>query len=156
MERALPILYTPGQLMAALSLSKQQWRTYRHAIGALNVGEGRAACFTVGDLLATRIIQRASDTLQMSVSSLSCVAGELFKICGSHPWILLERSSVALVLDDGRAVLLDIDQHPPACKLAILIELRPLVVTLRERLLAGGGDPQHELAFPPMVAGGRS
>lgn len=156
MERALPILFTPGQLMAALSLSKQQWRTYRHAISRLNLGEGRAPCFTAGDLLATTIIQCAADTLQMPISALSPVADGLFDVCGYHPWILLERGVVALILDDARVMLLDADQPCPVCKFAILVELKPLVVALRNRLLAEGSDPQHELAFPPLVAGGRS
>lgn len=155
-ECALPILFTPGQLMAALSLSKQQWRTYRQALSPLSTTEGRSGCFTAGDLLATAVIQYATDTLHMSVSALSPVADALYDVCGSHPWIPLERGCVALILDDGRAILLDEDQRPPVCKLAVLIELRPLVLELRDRLLAAGRDPQQELAFPPMFAGGRS
>ncbi|WP_152599486.1 hypothetical protein [Hoeflea sp. BAL378] len=152
----MPILFTPGQLMAALSLSKQQWRTYRQALSPLSTTEGRSGCFTAGDLLATAVIQYATDTLHMSVSALSPVADALYDVCGSHPWIPLERGCVALILDDGRAILLDEDQRPPVCKLAVLIELRPLVLELRDRLLAAGRDPQQELAFPPMFAGGRS
>lgn len=155
MECALPILFTPGQLMAALSLSKQQWRTYRYSVPRLNAAEGRSACFTAGDLLATAVIQSVADTLKMPIASLAPVADDLFDVCGSQPWILLERGSIALLIDDGRAIFLDGEQRAPVSTLVLLIELRSLVVSLRDRLLAAGSDPQHELAFPPMVAGGR-
>lgn len=141
--------------MAVLSLSKQQWRTYRQALPQLNAEAGRSACFSVGDLLATAVVQSAAAALQMPVSALSSVADGLFDVCSAHPWIRLERASLVLILDDGRALLLEGDQRPPACALALLIELRPLVAELRERLLAAGTDTQQDLAFPPMVAGGR-
>jgi hypothetical protein len=37
-----------------------------------------------------------------------------------------------------------------------MIDLKPLVADLRERLLAAGSNAQRELAFPPLIAGRRS
>jgi hypothetical protein len=141
--------------MTALSLSKQQWRTYRQALPRLNAEGSRAACFSAGDLLATAVIQSAAGILHMPISAFSFIADELFEVCSAHPWIRLERSHLAVIVDDGRVVLLDLDQRSPACALAIIIQLKPLVDSLRERLLAAGSSPQQDLAFPPMVAGGR-
>jgi len=141
--------------MTALSLSKQQWRTYRQALPRLNAEGGRGACFSSGDFLATAVVQSAAATLQMPISGFSSIADALFEVCGAYPWIRLERSQLALIVDDGRVVLLDLDQRPPVCTLAIIVQLQPLVDSLRERLLAEGSDPQQDLAFPPMVAGGR-
>jgi hypothetical protein len=151
------ILFTPGQLMAALSLSKQQWRTYRRALPRLNADAGRSACFSAGDLLATAVAQSASVALQMPVSALSPVADGLFEVCSAHPWIRLERASLVLILDEGRVALLDSDKRAaPVCALALMIDLKPLVADLRERLLAAGSNAQRELAFPPLIAGRRS
>ena len=142
--------------MAALSLSKQQWRTYRRALPRLNAESGRAACFTAGDLLAAAVVQSAANTLQMPVSSFAPMAAALFAVCSTYPWLRLERSYLALVMGEERVLLLDLDQRPPSCALAVILRLQPLVASLRENLLAAGSDPQHDLAFPPMVAGGRS
>jgi hypothetical protein len=150
------ILFTPGQLMAALSLSKQQWRTYRRALSPLDREPGRSACFTAGDLLAAAVAQHTATSLQMPISTLTVVADELFGVCGAHPWIRLERASLVIILDEGRVVLLEPEYRLPVCALALLIELRPLAAELRERLLAAGSDPQRDLAFPPMIAGRRS
>lgn len=141
--------------MSALSLSKQQWRTYRQALPRLNAEGGRAACFSAGDLLATAVVQSAATILQMPISGFSSVADALFEVCDAHPWIRLERSQLALIVDDGRVVLFDLDQRPPTSTLAIIVQLQPLVESLRDRLLAAGSDPQQDLAFPPMIAGGR-
>jgi hypothetical protein len=141
--------------MSALSLSKQQWRTYRQALAPLNVEGGRSACFTAGDLLATAIVQSVASTLQMPISGFAAMADALFLVCGNHPWPRLERSCLSFTVDDGRVMLLDHEQPPPSCALAIIVQLRPLVESLRDTLLADAKDPQRDLAFPPMVAGGR-
>ena len=152
----MSILYTPGQLMSALSLSKQQWRTYRQALPCLRTEAGRAACFGAGDLLAAAIAQAVAGALQSPLTVLTPVADGLFAVCGAHAWPRLERSHLALLLDKGEVALIDPDQRTPLTSIGILVELRPLVAVVRERLLAGGDDPQHDLAFPPMVAGGRA
>ncbi|QNA83787.1 hypothetical protein G4G27_07150 [Sphingomonas sp. So64.6b] len=151
----MSILYTPGQVMAALSLSKQQWRTYRSALPHLNPEAGRSACFNAGDLLAAAVVQAGTTALQMSVSAFSPVSEALFELCSAHSWPRLERAHLVLIPAQGRVVLVDSEQRVPACALAVVVELAPLVAALRERLLALGRDPQHDLAFPPMVAGGR-
>lgn len=152
----MSILFTPGQLMSALSLSKQQWRTYRQALPPLQAEAGRSACFSAGDLLATAVVQSFTTILQMPVATLSPVAGPLFEVCGSHPWIRLERASLVLSIREATVILLDPEQRQPVFAQALSISLGPLVVDLRERLLATGRDPQRDFAFPPMVASGRS
>ena len=151
----MSILYTSGQVMTALSLSKQQWRTYRRALPRLNPEAGRSACFNAGDLLAAAVVQIATAALQMPASAFSPVAEALFDLCSAHPWPRLERAHLMLIPSDGRVVLVDPEQRVPACTLAVIVELAPLAAGLRERLLAAGSDPQHDLAFPPLVAGGR-
>lgn len=155
LERPLSILFTPGQVMAALSLSKQQWRTYRHALPRLNLEVGRTACFNAGDILAAAVVQAGSVALQIPVSTFTPVANALFDLCSAFSWPRLERAHLVLAPTRGRVILVEPEQNIPAYPLAIVIELAPLVAQLRERLMAESSDPQHDLAFPPMVAGGR-
>ena len=151
----MSMLFTPGQLMASISLSKQQWRTYRQALGPLNADGGRSPCFTVGDLLATAVVQFVSSSFSMPLSAFSSLAEPLFSVCGKYSWPQLERSYISLVIDESRVVLVDVDYRHPPISLAILIRLKPLALHLRQTLLADDPDPQHDLAFPPMIAGGR-
>ena len=151
----MPILFTPGQVMSALALSKQQWRSYRKALAPLNVERGHSACFSAGDILATAVVQSVANTLQMPLSGFSAMADALFSVCGNYAWPRLERSRLLLAIEESRVMLLDHEHSPPPCPLAIIVHLQPLVGSLRETLVAAANDPQHDLAFPPMVAGGR-
>ncbi len=149
------MLYTPGQLMGALGLTKQQWRTFRRALGCLNSGPGHAPCFSAGQLLATHVAQVVVERLQVSLAVLSPLSGQLFRACESGPWPQLERSKVAIDLGGNAVELLPVEHMPGRAPIILIVELRPLIVGLREKLLEVDVDDQSSLAFPPMVAGGR-
>jgi len=97
--------------MAALSLSKQQWRTYRSALPPLNLETGRSACFSAGDLLAAAIVQAGSEALQSPISTFAPVASALFEICSAASWPRLERAHLVLVPSEGRALLVEPEQR---------------------------------------------
>lgn len=141
--------------MTALGLSKQQWRTFRKAFGQLNSGPGHSPCFTAGQLLATRVAQFVTERLHAPQTILSPLADQLFSACDSAPWPQLERSRIAIDFGENGVELLQLEMAPRRSALAVIVELRPLIVGLRERLLEVDVDEQSSLAFPPMVAGGR-
>lgn len=151
----LAILFTVGQLRSAFALSKQEWRSYRQALAPLNQDSRRSPCFSAGDLLAIAVVRRVSKTLAAPLSTFSSLAGDLFALCGAYPWPQLERSYLLFDLQDLGVELVDLDRWHRPIEFGLLIRLAPLVAEIRENLLAGGPDPQHDLAFPPMVAGAR-
>ena len=141
--------------MSALGLTKQQWRTYRKALGYLDSGPGHAPCFSAGQLLATRAAQLVAEHLQAPLAILSPLSGQLFSVCESAPWPQLERSKIVIDLCGNAVELLLVEQMPGRGPITVIVELRPLIVGLREKLLEADVDDQSSLAFPPMVAGGR-
>lgn len=141
--------------MTALSLSKQQWRTYRQALEPLNKDRGRLPCFTAGDLLATAIVQYATSILSAPVSAFSEVAVPLFHTCGRYAWPHMERSHLHIGLEEKLVELIDTEQDVRPRGVGLLVPLAPLARGLRGTLLAAGPNPQQDLAFPPMVAGAR-
>jgi len=149
------MLYTPGQFMTALGLSKQQWRTFRKALGCLNSDSGHAPSFTAGQLLATRVAQYVGENLHASLTVVAPLSAQLFRICESAPWPQLERSKIALYVAQGAVELLPLEQIPRRGPIVVIVELWPLISGLREKLLEAAADDQPSLAFPPMIAGGR-
>lgn len=149
------MLFTTGQLRSAFQLSKQQWRSYREALPPLAKDNGRAACFTAADLLATSIVHRAGVALAVPLSSFTPVACSMFALLANTPWPQVERSSLVLDLADARVLLADPERHISMVPITLLVDLAPLVAELRQHLLAGIPDPQRDLAFPPMIAGTR-
>jgi len=147
------MLFTTGQMRSAFRLTKQQWRTYRDALPPLAKDQGRSSCYTANDLLAASVIHRAASSLMMPLSAFSSIATALFGLCATAPWPQLERSSLLIDFERRHVELVDQDRAITSAPLALLIELAPLVVQLRQHLLAGEPDPQRDLAFPPMLAG---
>ncbi|WP_432344181.1 hypothetical protein WMC41_14385 [Shinella yambaruensis] len=149
------MLFTTGQLRSAFGLSKQQWRSYREALPPLAKDHSRSGCFSAADLLATSVVHKINTSLSMPLPAFTGTAMPLFELCAAHPWPQLERSSVAIDFESRRVELVGHECHIPPAAVALLIELAPLVVELRERLLASIPDPQGDLAFPPMIARSR-
>ncbi len=141
--------------MSALGLTKQQWRTFRKAFTCLNSGPGHAPCFSAGQLLATRAAQFIAERLHAPLALLSPLSAELFNACEGAPWPQLERSKIAIDLNGTTVELLPVDQMPLRAPFSVVVELRPLIVELREKLLEADVDNQASLTFPPMVAGSR-
>lgn len=149
------MLYTPGQFMNALGLSKQQWRTFKKAFDWLESGPGHAPCFSAGQLLAARAAQFIGTRLHAPLAILSPLSRQLFSACESAPWPQLERSKIVLNLSGSAVDLLPVDQVPRRGPIIVIVELRPLIAGLRAKLLEVDVDNQSSLSFPPMVAGGR-
>ncbi|MBS0385129.1 MAG: hypothetical protein JSS00_07245 [Proteobacteria bacterium] len=148
------ILFTSGQMMTALGLTKQQWRTYRAALPELNKEAGRAACFGAGDLLAASVAQAVCETLGCPLSKLTPLSAAIFKLCDETSWPYLERSHAVLDMPSAKVALLTESATTPS--ISICVALDPLIVRLRKALLNVEPDQQPSLAFPPvMVAGGR-
>lgn len=149
------MLFTTGQMRTAFGLSKQQWRSYRGALAPLTRDYGRAACFSATDLLATSVIHRLSTNLSIPLNTFTVVAEPLFRLFSACPWPHLERSILSIDIEQSRVELVGCDREMPSATVSLRIELAPMIAELRWQLLAGVPDPQRDLAFPPMVAGGR-
>jgi hypothetical protein len=151
----LPILYTPGQLMTALGLSKQRWRTFRTALPPLETGLGHSSCFSAGHLVAASVAQVVADRLGSPLSTLTPIAYPLFMACTNAPWFQLERSRIVIFLDEERVELNALEAPVHCTDLGIIISLEPITRALRERLLDIDVDPQQNLAFAPVMASGQ-
>lgn len=139
--------------MTALGLSKQQWRTYRAALPELNKEAGRAACFGAGDVLATSVAQIVTEELGCSLSKLTPLSREIFRLCGETAWPQLERSHLVLAFNTKRVSLAS-EGMPPA-DLSVCVALDPLITRFRKAFLNVEPDHQSSLKFPLMVAGGK-
>ena len=141
--------------MTALGLSKQRWRTFRSALPPLETGLSHASCFSAGHLVAASVAQVVADRLGSPLSTLTPIAYPLFAACTNAPWFQLERSRIAMFLDEERVELTSPDIPIQGTDLGIIIALEPITRALRERLLDIDIDPQHNLAFAPVMASGQ-
>ncbi len=141
--------------MTALGLSKQRWRTFRAALSPLDSGPGSAGCFSAGHLVAASVAQVVADRLGAPLSTLTPIAEPLFAACTNAPWFQLERSRIFIKLDEECVELTSPDAPFTPADLGIIVALEPITRALRQRLLDVDIDPQHNLAFAPLIASGQ-
>jgi hypothetical protein len=96
-----------------------------------------------------------TDQLGSPLSTLTPVAFGLFESCTNVPWFQLERSQISIIPSERKVELLATDAARGPKGLELLIALEPITRTLRERLLDVDVDPQHNLAFSPVIAAGQ-
>lgn len=147
----MAVNYTPGQLRDAISIGQETYRHWKKALAPLRREAGHSPCFTAGDLLATAIVKILVADYGIRVSALSVVADGLFETCNARSWPTLERSLLVLDLADTR-ILLQLEGNGLALDgPAMVVPLRTLIERLRGTLLAGDGDGQEMLRFPPVA-----
>jgi hypothetical protein len=146
--------YTPGQAQETLHLSPATFRHWKTALPPLRGRNGYSPCFTPGDLLAMAVIKALTEDIGIRVGNLREAAVELFRQC-SQPWAVLERA--ILIIDPCRQRVSVVSETQPAAinELVVAVPIRPIVASLRERLLLEQTDVQQKpLRFPPIPLSG--
>ncbi|WP_298360571.1 hypothetical protein [uncultured Litoreibacter sp.] len=147
----MTILYTPGQLRGAISLSPETYRHWKKALGPLQCARGHSPCFKPGDLVALSIVKALTQELGIRVKALAPIAGALFDLCNESPWPVLERAKVVIDLPGENLQLLGERSDFMSDSPVITVSLAPVIAHLREQLLtATDEDEQKSLRFPPV------
>ncbi len=153
MEICVSVHYTPGQLRNAVEIPQQTYRHWKKALAPLRRERSHSPCFTAGDLVAVAVIRVLSVEMAIRVGSLTPIAHALFELCNSAPWPALERGKLLIDFSNKQ-----VQFHPELASalsggpLAI-VPLRPIVTTLRNRLLAADEpNSQEMLRFPPTAS----
>jgi hypothetical protein len=145
--------FTPGQAQEILQLSPATFRHWKSALPPLSGRNGYSPCFTPGDLLAMAVVKTLTEGIGIRVGNLQGLAIPLFGHC-SQSWAGLERS--LLIINPLHESLDAAPEAQPVALggLVIAMPLRPIIASLRERLLLEQTDDQQEpLRFPPTPLG---
>ena len=146
-----PVQYTQAQMRETVGLSLETYRHWRRVLPPLATKGGRAACFSVGDLMAASILHRLTETAGVRVGHLSDISTAIFNICNTSPWAALV-SKMLFVDVEQRTCSLEraLKSHQDA-NLILSCRLDPVLAQLRDGLLRGqSGQHQAELLLPPV------
>ncbi|SNY91012.1 hypothetical protein SAMN04515647_1206 [Cohaesibacter sp. ES.047] len=145
----MSVLYTPGQLRGAISIKSETYRHWKKSLSPLCKGTGHSPCFTSGDILAVAVVRCLTNDLGIKISALSSLAEDLFEICNSESWPVLERSKLAIDIVGNEIILSGEFKETLVVKPVIYVPLQVLIAQLRDRFLASAGTTgQAELRFP--------
>lgn len=151
---AHPIRFTQEQARVLSSVTPEAWRHWRGVIDYLASKRGKAARFSLGDVVALSVTQEAVQGFGISVSRMSAGLDHLFRQFEAiRPSALA--NSVALIMP-SRTVLTSADDSVMAVgQSAVAVACSPIVDRLSaETFQIVADESQPSLPFPPTVMRG--
>ncbi len=146
-----PVEYTLTQFRDIVGLSLETHRHWKRVLPPLTVRQGRAPCFTVGDIIAGAVVRHLTDVGGLKVGHLADISDALFALCNRTPWAALTTSLLVFDCDRRHCQLITSSQSQTADGLVLIVPLQPVLERIRASLLKDIGDErQTSLCFPPL------
>lgn len=150
----MTVLYTPGQLRSAVSIAPETYRHWKKTLAPLDRARGHSPCFSAGDMVAVSVIRALAIGMSVRVSALTPIADALFELCNASPWPVLERAKIVIHMIDARVQLSPELADTLSNQPVLIVPLRPIILQLRDQLLAAADThEQASLRFPPTPIG---
>jgi len=147
---------TVGQLREVLRLSEDAFRHWKQVLPPMSGRNGYRPCFTFGDLLALAVVKELCDGSGVQVGALRPVVNALFAACNNSPWPKLESCLFVIRLERQELVTASELQSPRFEDVTLVVPCRPIIIKLRDRLLAEHQPGvQGLLMFPPTAVSRR-
>ena len=127
-----------------MGLSKEAFRHWKRVIPAFANGRGHAPSFSSGDVLASTVLRRLTDTMGVRIGHLSEVAPAIFAVCNGSTLDELRNKSLVLDLERRSCVLAN-DPIRSAGELFVVCALTPLVETLEFDILNSPAPSNSQL-----------
>lgn len=145
-----PVQYSQSQVRETVGLSLETYRHWKRVLPPLAVKGGRAACFSIGDLIAASILQRLTEIAGVRVGHLSDVSAAIFEICNKSPWATLVGMTLEIDLEQ-RSCSVESTPKPRGGNLVLSCRFDAVLEQLRDALLRGRvSQTQSELLLPPV------
>lgn len=143
--------YTQSQVRETVGLSLETYRHWKRVLPPLSSKGGRAASFSIGDLMAASILHRLTETAGVRVGHLSDVSTAIFEICNTSPWAALIGMTLSIDLEQRSCSIEGAPESHEGSNLVMSCRLDPILSHLRDALLRGQSDrSQAELLLPPV------
>lgn len=126
--------YTPGQLRDTVGLSKEAFRHWKRVVPAFASGRGHAPSFSPGDVLASAVLRRLTDTVGVRIGHLSEVVPSIFQVCNGASWEALQNKSLVIDLEEHTCVV-GSDPVLPIGELVVVCALGSIIKTLQFDLI---------------------
>lgn len=142
------MLLTQAQVRQLVEISEETFRTWREVLPMLKRPKGKPA-FSLGDVLALRILRDMVNVLGMKISTVGPYGPELFEICdeaiGAH-----EAAGHLKFGPDGFEALNNLRKLSGLEQPVMVLPLRETIAALRSKLVSQGVE-QAPLPFPALT-----
>ncbi len=142
--------YTQSQVRGLISISVDDFKTWRKAISALAAHKGHAPTFTPGDVVALAIVAELVRDFGIRVGTIADQLDHLFTDCRVRSWVSLESSVVHLKADRVELIDAASPQRRMSAQMTIVVPCAPIIARLQSALTnPEANTAQGYLRFPP-------
>lgn len=147
--------YTPGQLRHTVGLSKEAFRHWRRVLPPFSSGRRHAPSFSPGDVLASAVLRRLTESCGMRIGHLTDVASKIFDICNHTSWDVLADRVLVLDLSQHECLTVAKSDRIPVNNAVVVCPLGPVIADLQDDFLRSSRSPVRK-APPPAAGSGQS
>ena len=142
--------YTQSQIRGLLSISVDEFKTWRKVIPALATHKGHSPTFTPGDVVAMAIVAELVRDFGVRVGAVANQFDELFKVCHGRSWLSLETCVVLVDASGIRLADVDTPRRVAPEATTITVPCARIVRRLQTALASTEAEAsQGFLHFPP-------
>lgn len=143
--------FTPGQLRQTVGISVETFRHWKRVLPPFANRKRYTPCFTVGDLLAGRILRSLTEGCGVRVGHLAKVSQEIVRVSNMASWAALEDKTLVIDLVKGTCRLSRDYQYDESADFVLLCAMNLIVREVREALLRSHPiTEQHNLFLSPV------
>ena len=144
------VRYTQSQIRGLISITVDDFKTWRKIIPALAAHKGHSPTFTPGDVVALAIVAEFVRDFGIRVGTVAAQFDRLFTACQGRSWLSLESCIVLIQADGIRLVEADIHHRVPQDRTTIAVPCAPIISRLQSALTTTEVETaQGYLHFPP-------
>jgi len=154
MTVAETIQFTTQQARIIAGVSPEAWRHWRKNLPYVQGKKGKAARFSIGEIVALCAVEEAVNTFGIRLTKLSDSFDQIFRTCAAMSPRKLRDYSLIIQPGEGTVTETSLVQH--LRKTAIIIPCAPIIDQVWKATFHENSDGhQRNLPFPPSaVAGG--
>lgn len=135
MKVSARLRFTPGQLRSTVGLSKETFRHWKRVLPAFASGRGHAPNYSLGDVLASAILRRVTESCGIRIGCFADVATKIFEICNQTSWDVLESDILIVDLPHKKCAILRNPADIPVKNAVLVCPLGPVITELQDNLL---------------------
>ena len=147
--------YTPGQLRHTVGLSKEAFRHWKRVLPAFSGRRGHAPSFSPGDVLASAVLRRLTESCGVRIGHLTDVASRIFNICNQTSWDVLADRILVLDLSEHECLIVARSDRIPVNNTVVVCPLGPVIADLQDKFLRSSRSSVLKLP-PPATGSGQS
>ena len=128
--------FTPGQLRETVGISVETFRHWKRVLPPFAKRKRYTSSFTVGDLLAGKILRRLTEGCGVRVGHLTKVSNEIVNVCNTVAWASLEQNALLIDLVAGSCQLAGENDEIEPEDVVLRCPLAPIMREVRDALSA--------------------